>query len=252
MFDTSLIRPRAVAAPRRLALLTASIVVHSLVALAIVVTTVASVEFPAAAPRQLDVYRPVGGVTIPPALGDGIPPKKAAPQNVPAPVQKEQVPQEVAAPVEVPNDLPDTAGSEAAASDDGATGETGAGGTGGSPLGRPDGVGTDPGASSFGTGAGPTVHVPGGEVRAARVLRRVEPRYPQSMITARIRSAVVTVRCIVDRSGRVRDPEIITSSFPPFNSAVLAAVRQWTFEPGTRYGEPVETWFELTVRFEVR
>ena len=257
MFDTSLVRPRAVAAPRRVALLSASIAIHSAVAFAIVVTTVASVEFPEGAPRQMDVFRPVAGVSLPPPLGDGIPPKKAAaPENVPPPVRKEPAPQEVTAPAEVPDETvpleaPGTAPSDPSSIAAGG-GEEGPGGTGGSPLGQPGGVGDDPTGDPFGTGGGSTIHIPGGEVRSARVVRRVEPRYPQSMITARIRSAVVTVRCIVHRNGRVRDPEIITSSFPPFNSAVLDAVRQWTFAPGTLRGEPVETWFELTVRFEVR
>ena len=257
MFDTSLVRPRTVAAPRRFALLSASIVIHSCVAFATVVTSIASVEFPGDAPKQVDIYRPADPISLPPALGPGGPPQsKPQPQTVPPPVQKQQ-PQEQTAPAVVPDEMPDVEVPSAndVASTDGrglsdgvGTGNPG----GGDPLGVPGGVGNVPG----GTGTGPADAngplVPVGEVKSARVLRRVEPRYPQSMIVARIRSATVTVRCVVDRDGNVRDPEVLTSSFPPFNAAVIDAVRQWKFAPGTHRGAAVETYFELTVKFEVR
>ena len=130
-------------------------------------------------------------------------------------------------------------------------GETGTGEPGGGhPLGMPSGIGNDPGVG-VGTPGQSGPHIPGGEVRAAKVLRRVEPRYPSALVPAR-KTAVVTVRCVIDRNGRIRDPQVITSSWAPFNQSVLDAVQQWTFAPGTLRGEPVDTWFELTVRFEVR
>jgi protein TonB len=251
MFDTSLVRPRAVAAPRRYALLSISFAIHSAVAVAVVVTGVATVEFPPAAPDQMELLRPVMAVSLPPALGPGGPAKRA-PQVTPPP--KQQPPREITAPDSVPDEtpvadpLPTTGATDAS---DAGTGEEGPVG-GGDPLGVAGGVGDDPAGSLIGTPDGSGPLVPGGEVRGAKVLRRVEPRYPQSMIAARIRTAVVTVRCVIDRNGRVRNPEVLMSSFPPFNAAVIDALEQWTFAPGTLRGQPVETWFELTVKFEVR
>lgn len=252
MFDTSLVRPRAVAAPRRLALFSASVTVHSAVAFAILMTGIATVEFPDGAPPQMELLRPVAAVTLPPALGPGGPPKKD-PAAAPPPVKKD-VPPELTAPREIPAETPqgDPAVASAASSPAGAGPGTAAGPVGGDPNGVPFGVGDDPSGSVAGTPGDGTPLLPGGEVRGARVLRRVEPRYPQSMIAARVRTATVTVRCVIDREGRVRSPEVIMSSFPPFNAAVLEAVQRWTFAPGTLRGQPVETWFELTVRFEVR
>jgi protein TonB len=45
----------------------------------------------------------------------------------------------------------------------------------------------------------------------------------------------------VDQTGRVQNPRVRSSSDPIFDSAVLAAIRQWRFEPGKRNGEPVRT-----------
>ena len=54
MFDTSYIRPRALAAPRRYGLLTASIGLHSGVAIALIAMSIATVEFPDRSPDQTD------------------------------------------------------------------------------------------------------------------------------------------------------------------------------------------------------
>jgi protein TonB len=127
--------------------------------------------------------------------------------------------------------------------------------TGEGPFGDPNGIdgGIDVGQPA--TGKGPAIpdmtYRPGGEVRPARVVRRVEPRYPQVMVHARM-AAVVTVSCIVGKDGSIREPTIIKSSYPPFNAAVLDALKQWTFTPGTMRGQPVDTWFELTVSFNLR
>jgi protein TonB len=249
MFDTSLVRSRTIDAPRRVGLFTVSVAIHTAVALGAVAMSIATVEFPAQSPDQLQIYRPVAAVSMPPALGDGEPPRPVRREQPARPAE----PAQVTAPVEVPNDTPvlETPGTGTDVVEELGTGEPGTGeGTGGNPLGEPGGIGDGPpGGIGLPAGSGP--RVPGGEVRAARVLRRVEPRYPSAFVAAR-KSAVVTVRCVIDRNGRIRDPEVIASSWAPFNQAVLEAVQQWTFAPGTMRGEPVDTWFELTVRFEVR
>jgi protein TonB len=64
--------------------------------------------------------------------------------------------------------------------------------------------------------------------------------------------ATVVVRCIIDRNGHVRDAEVIVPAMPPFNAEVLKAVAQWRFTPGMLNGQPVDTYMNLTVRFEVK
>ena len=125
---------------------------------------------------------------------------------------------------------------------------TGESGRIGSPIGVPGGVVESDGGTG---GSGPGPYAPGAGVSEARVVSRVEPRFPPAF-THSVRFAVVKVRCVIGQDGAIHDPEIVTSSFPPFNDSVLSAIRQWKFTPGMMHGRPVDTWFELTVKFEVR
>jgi len=98
------------------------------------------------------------------------------------------------------------------------------------------------------TAQGP--YTPGGDVTAARVISRVEPRFPQ-MWSRAVRQAIVVVQCIIGKDGAIHDIQIVRSSFPPLNDAVLVALKQWKFEPGRLHGQAVDTYFELKVTFQV-
>jgi TonB family protein len=253
MFDTSLVRHRHVNPSRRFGLFAVSVALHTTVAVAAIAMSVAAVEFPSHAPRQMQILRPVASVSLPPPLGTGGAPRPR-PKAAAVPVKRE-IPRQVTAPQEIPEEipLPTTTTTTATTalepgSGDPSTVDGEGDGDGGHPGGTPDGLGDDPGAIAGPSGG---IHIPGGEVRAARVLRRVEPQYPRALASTRM-SAIVTVRCIIDHNGRIRNPEITRSSYPPFNQSVIDAVKQWTFAPGTMRGQPVDTWFELTVTFQVR
>lgn len=86
---------------------------------------------------------------------------------------------------------------------------------------------------------------------AARVLRRVEPQFPRVAIVAHM-SGIVVLRCIIGSEGEIRDAEVVSSSFGAFDAPALEALRQWKFAPGSLHGKPVDTWFELTIRFTPR
>lgn len=67
---------------------------------------------------------------------------------------------------------------------------------------------------------------------------------PPPAITAAMKQRApgsVVVIFEVDQTGRVQNPRVRSSSDPVFETAVLAAIRQWRFEPGKRNGEPVRT-----------
>jgi len=94
------------------------------------------------------------------------------------------------------------------------------------------------------------VYYPGGDVVAPVALRKVQPPYPTSLMRTRLRATVI-VRCIIDKNGNVRDPQIVKGAMPPFNDAVTDAVTQWKFKPGSFRGVAVETYLDLTVNFAV-
>lgn len=51
--------------------------------------------------------------------------------------------------------------------------------------------------------------------------------------------ANVVVIFTVDQQGRVENPVVQSASDPAFEAPVMAAIKQWKFEPGKRGGKPV-------------
>jgi protein TonB len=65
-------------------------------------------------------------------------------------------------------------------------------------------------------------------------------------------SGTVRLHCVIDRNGRPREAEVVSSTFNVFDQPALDALQRWTFAPGTLRGQPVDTYFELTIRFTLR
>jgi protein TonB len=258
MFETSVVQAQAVAVKSRVSLFTVSLALHSAVLAGAVAVSIATVEFPTSAPDQFAMFQQVMPVAVPPPLGN--PNGGAKPEPKPEPKPAAAPPQQTAqvtAPPTIPNDVPQldpNAGAVTASADFG-TGTGTEPGPVGVPWGVKDGLGsldTPPGLpTTTEQPVEPAVYRVTGEVKGPRVLRRVEPVYPEIMRRAGL-AATVRIRCIVDRNGAVRQSEIVTSSYPPFNDAVLAALRQWRFAPGSLHGTAVDTEFELTVQFKTR
>lgn len=79
----------------------------------------------------------------------------------------------------------------------------------------------------------------------------LQPAYPPGMIREE-REGVVTVRILVAADGRVKALEAVRADAPAFLEATRRqALSKWRFLPATRDGEPVESWREMTVRFEL-
>jgi len=62
-----------------------------------------------------------------------------------------------------------------------------------------------------------------------KIVKHVEPIYPEAARQARIQGVVV-VEATIGPDGKVRDAKVITS-IPQLDEAALAAVRQWEYEP---------------------
>jgi len=80
-----------------------------------------------------------------------------------------------------------------------------------------------------------------------RATHRANPAF-----TAKLRKrapATVYVLFIVDQRGRVENPIVQQSTDPLFDSAALAAIKQWRFEPGRRKGEPVRFRMRQPITF---
>lgn len=249
MFETSIVVTRE--APRRkVGLFTVSIAGHTVVVAAMIGVSLARIGFPERSPRQMVdvILAPV--VKVPPPIGV---PRPAAAAPRPAAQKSQAV---VTAPQVVPPDIPVVPRSTSAdmvpiaTSSDAISGQVPSGttGIGGGQAGSRDGV---PG------GVGDTASVPepateiyrvGSGVSQPIVIHRVQPVYPPLALRAHMQGSV-TVQCIVNRSGEIRDVAVIRSSFGAFEQSAVDAVRRWRFTPGMLAGKPVDTIFELTVNF---
>lgn len=90
----------------------------------------------------------------------------------------------------------------------------------------------------------------GGDVQAPVAIHRVDPVYPPEAEENRIAGSVIT-EVVIDRHGNVVDVRVLKRLPYGLDKAVADAVRQWKFRPGTRNGEPVGVFFNLTTKFKL-
>jgi protein TonB len=253
MFETSVVRVQA-QTQSRFSLLSASIVAHSAIILGAIGVSIASIDFPVESPKEYSRAPVFVSLRIPPPLGDpngGARPKA----QVAAPVKPASAPTQPTAPTLVPDTVTPAASESSTASASPASGD----GTVEGPVGVPWGV-----KNSIGDLDAPPVplDVPvvvqpeekiyhAHEVKAPVLLSKVDPRYPHSLMRAAMPGTVV-LRCIIDKNGNLRDPEVITSTMPPFETEVLRVIGQWRYKPATYAGKAVDSYLDLTVTFNVR
>ncbi|HEX6084478.1 MAG TPA: TonB family protein [Thermoanaerobaculia bacterium] len=249
-----MVQAQAQAARGRLSLLSASIMAHSAVIVGVLGMSIASIDFPTQSPNEYSrapVFLPV---RIPPPLGNpngGAAPKPQTPAVKPAPL-----PTQPTAPSTVPETIPEVATNGTSES---SVAEAGPGtGTEPGPIGVPWGV-----KDSLGDLDAPPVpaDVPvaqpeekiyeAHEVKAPVLVARVEPRYPQMLMKSAVPGTVV-VRCVIDKNGNLRNPEILMATMPPFGAEVLRVLPQWRYKPATHNGRAVDSYLNLTVSFQVR
>jgi protein TonB len=89
-----------------------------------------------------------------------------------------------------------------------------------------------------------------GDVMAAMLVNRVEPKYPIMAIAARI-SGTVHLRAIIAKDGTVRELEVVDGN-PLLAQAALVAVQNWRYQPTRLSGEPVEVETYVTVNFVLK
>jgi protein TonB len=255
MFETSVVAAVGNQKKRRAGLLTVSLVAHTAVIIGTIGVSIASVNFPQAAPDEYRTAPLIAAVQIPPPLGN--PNGGAKPQAAPAekPKTPPPVPNQITAPVTVPDEVNPAQSASANTGDSSGTSE-GEGlveGPVGVPWGDPNSPSTDLNVP-VDTPAAPVTQiydVASPEVKAPVIRSRVEPEYPPTMRRIGM-SAKVVVRCIIDRDGNVRDVQVVEGHWPHFNASVVEAVQKWRFSPGTYRGQPVDVYMNLTVNFNVK
>lgn len=90
----------------------------------------------------------------------------------------------------------------------------------------------------------------GGTVKNGRLLKSVQPIYPE-MAKAMHLQGKVKLAATVGPDGRVKSVKLISGN-PTFARAAEAAVKQWVYEPSLLDGEPVQVVNEVELDFNLR
>lgn len=134
-------------------------------------------------------------------------------------------------------------------------------GEGGADFGIPGGVDYGAGegltANLLGEGlydlVGKTVETPvfaAGEVKPPRLIKRIEPAYPEIARQAHV-EGIVILEATTDIYGRVSAVRVLRS-IALLDAAAIDAVRQWVYEPLLVNGRPRPVTFTVTVQFVLK
>jgi protein TonB len=99
------------------------------------------------------------------------------------------------------------------------------------------------------TPAAPVRIRPGGQVKMARLVHRVEPIYPSLARNMRVQGTV-ELSSVIDVDGRLKELRVL-SGHPLLAGAALDAVKQWIYEPTYLNGDPVEVIAPIIVTFKL-
>lgn len=89
----------------------------------------------------------------------------------------------------------------------------------------------------------------GGNVQESKILRRVDPIYPELAKRARVEQ-IVMLEVSVDEEGNVANVRVIRGH-PLLDQAAIDAVKQWKYSPTLLNGEPVPVIATVTVIFKL-
>ncbi len=86
-------------------------------------------------------------------------------------------------------------------------------------------------------------------ITPVRIEKTVEPRFPNALAFATINSGEARVVICVDASGRLTDLLVSGYTDKAFADEAVRALRQWTYTPASRNGEPIGVRLELRFDF---
>jgi periplasmic protein TonB len=233
------------AARRRRTTVTASLVAHAVIVTCLVLVPLLFFE-----PALPDVGDAVRAFFVMPRDVPPPPPPPPPPAPGPRPVRAIATPQATPPPSAfvAPIEMPDQIELEVTGLDLGIEGGVPGGVEGGVPGGVVGGVvGGLPGAPP--PPPAKVVRI-GGSVVAPKLVRRVEPVYPELAVQARAQ-AIIILEAHVGTDGHVKDVAVLRGQ-PLFDEAALAAVRQWRYQPLLLNGEPTEFLLTVTLIFKIQ
>jgi len=248
LFSEALLELSSVRQPRRTADLVFSILLHTLILVALVLTPLYFTE-------TIDTKGFTLTMLVAPPPPPPPPAAQAIARRVPTPRRTFVSGGKLIAPTFIPQNV-------AILKEEALPPDVGVGVIGGVPGGVPGGqlggviggIITDASRTNVPLPAAPAVQprAPvrvGGRVRPPRQLSRISPNYPALAKQTRVQG-VVTVDAVIDTDGNVVEMQVI-SGHPLLISAALEAVKQWKYEPTYLNDQPIAVKLVVTVTFQL-
>lgn len=91
----------------------------------------------------------------------------------------------------------------------------------------------------------------GGDVTQPRLLTKVEPAYTKEAAKKKIQGRTI-LSVVINADGQPEDIHVIRSLDAGLDRKAIEAVSQWTFEPGTKDGQPVAIKATIEVNFKLK
>jgi protein TonB len=96
------------------------------------------------------------------------------------------------------------------------------------------------------------VHQIGDGVKAPRLIKEVKPTYTEGAMRRRV-EGTVELKVVVLADGTVGDNVTVTKPLDEeLDPQAVKAVKQWTFEPGTKDDKPVNVQVHIEVSFKLK
>ena len=89
-----------------------------------------------------------------------------------------------------------------------------------------------------------------GDIKPPKLLKQVEPIYPEAARKAGI-EGIVILEAKTDVNGHITNTKVLRS-IPQLDQAATDAVKQWVYEPMVIEGKPKPVVFTVTVRFQLK
>jgi TonB family protein len=89
------------------------------------------------------------------------------------------------------------------------------------------------------------------DVSAPAPLRKVDPKYPPSLMSERVEGEVV-LYAVIRRDGTVDSIQLVHGIDEQLDENAMQALSQWKFQPATRQGTPVELEAIVHIPFRLR
>lgn len=88
--------------------------------------------------------------------------------------------------------------------------------------------------------------------QSLKIIQTVEPVFPYLLTQQAVTSGEAHVAINTDADGKLKEWLVVGYSRPEFADAVIAAIKEWKFEPARLHGTPVGTTIEIFFYFEAR